>query len=319
MPQSIKSATITEMFPRVCIVGVGLLGGSFAAALRARGYRGHISGCGRRSMVDLVTKGLLDSEEESFANNQICNADLIYLAAPIGNIIEFLDSKSQLIKPGAIVTDAGSTKREIVAAAEKISNEATFVGGHPMAGSERTGAEYSDPQLFVGATYVLTYSKRANKDAISNLAQLVKFLDARPVLTDPETHDQMVALISQVPQLLATSLAAVAGSEPASESLFGLAGNGYRDMTRLAASKWSVWRDICRTNSDNMAVGLDKLIASLSDLRSALTNQDEKTISDSFDRANTAAEQLRQTKIKLFSPQDNFHHRVDTKSTENEN
>src|SRR6185369_8953178 len=105
MPQSLKSSAITEMFPRICIVGVGLLGGSFAAALRARGYRGHISGCGRRSMADLVSKGLLDSEEESFANNQTCDADLIYLAAPINNIIEFLKSKGHLIKPGAIVTD----------------------------------------------------------------------------------------------------------------------------------------------------------------------------------------------------------------------
>ena len=111
----------------------------------------------------------------------------------------------------------------------------------------------------------------------------------------------MVALISQIPQLLSTALAAQVGSDPASESLFGLAGNGYRDMTRLAASKWNVWGDICETNADNLADGLDKLIGSLSDLRSALKNQNEKAISDDFDRANTAAEQFRQTKVKLFS------------------
>jgi len=301
MPQPVKSTTITGMFPRICIVGVGLLGGSFAAALRARGYRGHISGCGRRSMADLVSKGLLDSEEESFANNQVCYADLIYLAAPINNIIEFLNSKGHLIKPGAIVTDAGSTKREIVAAGSKIATAATFIGAHPMAGSERTGPEYSNPQLFVGATYIITPTETTDKDAIAKLELLIRFLDAHPVILNPEDHDRMVALISQIPQLLSTALAAQVGSDPASESLFGLAGNGYRDMTRLAASKWSVWGDICETNADNLADGLDKLIGSLSDLRSALKNQNEKAISDYFDRANTAAEQLRQTKVKLFS------------------
>ena len=127
-------------------------------------------------MAALVAKGLLDSEEESFATDQICNADLIYLAAPINNIVEFLNSKGSLIKSGAIVTDAGSTKRDIVSAAEKIASGATFVGGHPMAGSERTGAEYSDPQLFVGATYIVTPTEGTDKKAVSKLDLLIRFL-----------------------------------------------------------------------------------------------------------------------------------------------
>ena len=301
MPQSIKSATITEMFPHICIVGVGLLGGSFAAALRARGYRGRISGCGRRSMQPLVEKGLLDSEEESFGKNEVCNADLIFLAAPINGIIDFLKSKGHLFKSGAIVTDAGSTKREIVAAAEKMADDAIFIGAHPMAGSERTGADYADAQLFVGSTYILTPTNKTENGAVRKLELLARFLDAHPVILNPEDHNRMVALISQMPQLLSTALAASVGNEADHEALFKLAGNGYRDMTRLAASQWSVWGDICQTNADNIANGLDKLIASLSDLRSALSKGNDEALSESFNEANEASAQLRQAKVKLFS------------------
>src|SRR5215472_9482912 len=148
MPKTINSSTITARFPHICIVGVGLLGGSFAAALRGRGYRGKLSGCDVRSLGPLVSRGLIDCEEESFARKEICGADLIYLSSPINSIVDFLKTNGHLIKPGAIVTDTGSTKREIVSASENLTNDAPFIGGHPMAGSEHAGAEYADAQLF---------------------------------------------------------------------------------------------------------------------------------------------------------------------------
>ncbi|HZS48691.1 MAG TPA: prephenate dehydrogenase/arogenate dehydrogenase family protein [Blastocatellia bacterium] len=315
MPQKINSSTITSRFPRICIVGVGLLGGSFAAALRARGYRGQLSGYDVRPLEPLISRGLIDNEEQSFDRNETCNADLIYLAAPINKIIEFLKTKGHLFKPGAIVTDTGSTKRAIVSAAEHVIKNATFVGGHPMAGSEHTGADYADAQLFSGATYILTPSAT---EQLSDLETLSRFLDAHPVILSPEDHDRMVALISQVPQLLSTALAANVGSESDHQILFNLAGNGYRDMTRLAASQWSVWGDICETNADNIAAGLEKLIASLTHLRTALSSGDGKTVSECFQQANESATLFRQTKIKPFSKQANFT-TENTESTEHGN
>src|SRR5262249_54950593 len=154
--------------------------------LRARGYRGKLSGCDLRPLEPLVSRGLIDCEEESFTRKEICAADLIYLSSPINHIIDFLKTNGHLIKPGAIVTDTGSTKRAIVSASENVTKNATFIGGHPMAGSEHAGAEYADAQLFVGCTYILTPANSSAAEPLSDLDTLIRFLDAHPVMLSPE-------------------------------------------------------------------------------------------------------------------------------------
>ncbi|HEY8458894.1 MAG TPA: prephenate dehydrogenase/arogenate dehydrogenase family protein, partial [Blastocatellia bacterium] len=144
-------------FNHVCVVGCGLIGGSFALALRRAGFTGRITACGgSRSPRLAVERGIVDAVEESFDRGEVCEADLIYLAAPIGGIIDFLRTSSDRVKPGAIVTDAGSTKVEICRVAERTLPPAvTFIGGHPMAGGENAGVQYARADLFENATYAL--------------------------------------------------------------------------------------------------------------------------------------------------------------------
>lgn len=287
-------------FKHVVIVGCGLLGGSFALALRRAGFTGKITACGgSRSPKLAVERGVADALELSFDRDEQCQADLIYLAAPIGAIIDFLKTKSVLAKPGAIITDAGSTKTEICRAArEALPAGVHFIGGHPMAGSENTGVEYARADLFDRATYALTPETTTDEIQIGRLKEIVESIGARVILTQPDEHDAAVALISHLPQLTATMLSGLLGAEhdgevTKRELAQRLAATGWRDMTRLGGSAWSVWRDICLTNQPNISAALGVLIGELQTLKEALDVRDFNQVKESFTKANTSVAEHR--------------------------
>ena len=287
-------------FKHVTIVGCGLLGGSFALALRRAGFTGRITACGgSRSPKLAVERGVADAIEESFDRDEQCQADLIYLAAPIGAIIDFLRTKSKLAKPGAIITDAGSTKTEICHVARKaLPAGVHFIGGHPMAGSENTGVEYARADLFDRATYALTPEATTDETQLGRLKEIVESIGARVVLTQPDEHDAAVALISHLPQLTATILSSLLGAEhdgeiARRELAQRLAATGWRDMTRLGGSAWSVWRDICLTNQPNISAALGVLIGELQNLKEALDVRDFNQVKESFTTANTSVAEHR--------------------------
>jgi prephenate dehydrogenase len=281
----------------VCIVGCGLIGGSFALAIRRAGYAGRITAYGgARSARIAVERGIVDAIEDGIERGATLDADLIYLAAPIGGIIDFLRTRSGQIKAGALLTDAGSTKADICRVArESLPRGIDFVGGHPMAGGEQVGVEYARADLFDRATYALMIEE--GNDRFNRLAPIIEALGARVVLTDPDSHDAAVALISHLPQLVASALAASLGSVDEAverELAQRLAASGWRDMTRLAASSWSVWRDICLTNQSNIADALGRLIAELQSLKDAVDTRDFNQVRELFIAANHAiAEQRR--------------------------
>ena len=287
-------------FKHVTIVGCGLLGGSFALALRRAGFTGRITACGgSRSPKLAVERGVADAIEESFDRDEQCQADLIYLAAPIGAIIDFLKTKAHLAKPGALITDAGSTKTEIChVAREALPAGVHFIGGHPMAGSENTGVEYARADLFDRATYALTPEATTDETQLGRLKEIVESIGARVVLTQPDEHDAAVALISHLPQLTATILSSLLGAEhdgeiARRELAQRLAATGWRDMTRLGGSAWSVWRDICLTNQPNISAALGVLISELQNLKEALDVRDFNQVKESFTTANTSVAEHR--------------------------
>ena len=287
-------------FKHVAIVGCGLLGGSFALALRRAGFTGRITACGgSRSPKLAVERGVADAIEESFDRDEQCQADLIYLAAPIGAIIDFLKTKAHLAKPGALITDAGSTKTEIChVAREALPAGVHFIGGHPMAGSENTGVEYARADLFDRATYALTPEATTDETQLGRLKEIVESIGARVVLTQPDEHDAAVALISHLPQLTATILSSLLGAEhdgeiARRELAQRLAATGWRDMTRLGGSAWSVWRDICLTNQPNISAALGVLIGELQNLKEALDVRDFNQVKESFTTANTSVAEHR--------------------------
>lgn len=298
-------------FKHVCIAGCGLIGGSFALALRRAGFTGRITACGgKRSPKLAVERGVADAVEESFDHGEVCEADLIYLASPIGAIIDFLRTKSSQIKPDAIVTDAGSTKVEICRVArESLPAGVTFIGGHPMAGSEHTGVEYARADLFDRATYALVVEKMLEQGIdearFNQFKTVVEQIGARVLLAEPEAHDAAVALISHLPQLAASALASLLGAERDGEVADRelaqrLAANGWRDMTRLGASAWSVWRDICLTNQPNISNALGSLIAELQSLKDAMDARDFNRARELFAEANSSVAEQRARHYSRF-------------------
>ncbi|NOT62849.1 MAG: prephenate dehydrogenase/arogenate dehydrogenase family protein [Acidobacteria bacterium] len=294
-------------FKHVTIVGCGLLGGSFALALRRSGFTGRITACGgKRSPQLAVERGVADALETSFDTNQPCEADLVFLAAPISGILDFLKTKGHLLKAGALVTDAGSTKAEICRAAQiALPAHVAFIGGHPMAGKEHTGVEYSDAHLFERATWALMEEHRATDEQFKRLRNLIVSFGARALVTTPERHDAAVALISHLPQLVASTLAILLdgkhdGSVAERALAQQLTATGWRDMTRLAGSSFSVWRDIVMTNQPNVTQALSLLIAELQNLQEALAQRDYNAVQDLFKAANRSVEEHRAIRLNAF-------------------
>jgi prephenate dehydrogenase len=290
-----------QSLKQITIVGCGLLGGSFALALRRAGFTGKITACGGTRGAKLaVEMGFVNSYEESFERDALCQADLIFLAAPISAILDFLKTKTPNIKYGAIVTDAGSTKVEICrVAGETIPKEISFIGGHPMAGSEQTGVEYSRADLFDGATWALMENASPDPEKFGQLQKIISSIGAKPLITEPEKHDAAVALISHFPQIL-SSILAITLKDGDDELARNLAATGWRDMTRLAGSSWSVWRDIVMTNDANVREAVDGMISQLQQVKEALEQRDFNQVRELFEAANASVEKQRKVRYRLF-------------------
>jgi prephenate dehydrogenase len=281
------------LFNHLAIVGVGLIGGSFAMAVRRAGLANRITGWGgKHSLAIALEQGVIDGVEERFDRGEVSTADLVYLAAPVNGILDFLRTRGELLKSGAIVTDAGSTKREICrTAAESLPRSVHFVGGHPMAGSHQVGVEFARPDLFDQAAYALVKSSQESRE-FSVIVEVVRAIGARPVITTAELHDRVTARISHLPQMLSTALALVTAEAVDPEST-QLSGRGLSDMTRLAQSAWSIWNDICDTNADEIEAALADVVRKMELLRMAVASGDSATLAEAFQKANAFSRQLR--------------------------
>lgn len=264
-----------------------MIGGSFGLAARRAGLADRITGCGREGdLRTAVSLGIIDEVEPSIVAGSMCQADLIYLAAPVRGIIDFIVNRGSLVKPGAIVTDAGSTKREICRAARKsLSPEVSFVGGHPMAGSHLAGVSQAREDLFEDAPYAIAVDGESTRGAKEVVTEVVKAIGARPVFLTAEDHDSEVARVSHTPQLLSIALAN-ACLKYGDRAGIRLAGRGLGEMTRLALSRWSVWKDICETNRDEIVTALGELAGEIETLREALSDSRFSTLAGAFEEAN---------------------------------
>lgn len=221
---------------------------------------------------------MIDEVDQAFASEGVSSSDLIYLAMPVGEIIEFLRERGHQIKPGAVITDAGSTKVEICRAARLHLMEAQqFVGGHPVAGSHLRGLAHARNNLFAGAPYVLATDGDQNEGhAHTALKETLDLFCARVISMTAVEHDRAMALVSHLPQIVSSALAAVIKDRPDADALINLSGAGYRDMTRLASSSWSMWGDILATNSTETVTALDALVGKLTAVRDELRGCSER-------------------------------------------
>jgi prephenate dehydrogenase len=266
-------------FRRVAVIGTGLIGGSFALALRRHYPDTIVVGWDKPTELRrALERGAIHEAIPDLAL-AVAGTDLIYVALPVGHSIELLPEIARLAPPNALVTDACSTKRSICIVAEGSFHDAGahFLGGHPMAGKEISGIDAADANLFRGSKYALiraSTKEKTNRDREARVAAfvgLIEKLEAEPVWLDAESHDRAAAVISHLPQLLSVALAGVVRNQTDETGLpVTLAGRGLRDALRLAGSPYSVWRDIILTNSDNLERVLDQMIQSLEQVRSDL-------------------------------------------------
>lgn len=258
-------------FKKIAIIGLGLIGGSVGLALKRKGVGSEIIGVDQEAIVARAQEiGAIDRGfDKGLLAKGVGQADLVIVAVPIGEILSLIPHIAAMVKPGALVTDVGSTKRKIMGLAQRVFPPGKyFLGGHPMAGSERSGIEAADPFLFENTIYVLSPSGKLPEKIIDDYAQLLERIGAKVVLMDALTHDQIAAGVSHLPQLLAVALVNLIGRLNDQNPFYlKMAAGGFRDMTRIASSPFELWEDICETNQQEIIRFINLFIEELSSLR----------------------------------------------------
>jgi prephenate dehydrogenase len=287
------------MFETVAVVGVGLIGGSLGLAVRQRRLARRVIAVARRpeTVRRAVELGVADEGNSDLAAGA-GEADLVVLCAPVLSMSALAERMAPHLKPGALVTDVGSTKAVLAREMpRRLRPDTPFVGGHPMAGSEKTGVEAAQADLFEGACYLLTPTVETPATAVERLERWVRALGAVPVRLEPEAHDRAVAGISHLPHVAAAALASAVGAEPATggaelETLRQLIAGGFRSTTRIAASSPEMWRDICLTNRTALLAALTQFDTELARFRQALEAEDGAALLEAFERARRCREEL---------------------------
>lgn len=279
--------SFSAQFGTVAIIGVGLIGGSLGMALKARRLAAHVVGIGRRPerVEHAVRLGAIDRATTD-VHGGLADADVVVLCTTVGSILETLPDVLQSVKPGAVVTDVGSTKAQIVARA---GGDARFVGSHPMAGSERTGVEAATPLLFQEATWALTPTEATDPRALQTVRALAQEVGAATLVLPPETHDALVAVTSHLPHVLASALMRQASDVRAqTPDIQRLAAGSFADMTRVAAASPDIWRDVCLSNRAAVLAALSAFRGQLDTLQAAVEAADPAAI-EAFFAAGAAA------------------------------
>ena len=273
--------TVAAPFERIAVVGFGLIGASLALAVRQLWPGVLIVAVDRKDVIETAMRmHAADVGGDDLV--MAADAQLVVLAAPVLANVRMLGELADVVGGDAVVTDVGSTKRDVVRAAQALPGRLPFIGGHPLAGAAIGGIEAARPDLFAGRPWVLTPTDASRAQATERVSALIEAVGARIQLMTPEAHDSLVAYLSHLPQLAASALMQLVGDRTGHDGL-ALAGRGLRDTTRLASSPADIWRDITASNPDNISRAIDDLIAILQRLKPASGNPD--ALQETFDAA----------------------------------
>src|SRR3954453_4806344 len=260
------------IFQRIGIVGLGLIGGSIALAARELWPASLVVAVDNKDVLETAMRlHAIDVAADDLI--VLAEVDLVILAAPVRQNRAILDQLDEYVRQPAVVTDTGSTKREIVKAAASLPPRVTFIGGGPPGGAAAGGLEPARTDLFRGRPWLFTPATDAAGDALEKLLEFARALGAEPRVIGVNAHDRLLAYLSHLPQLTASALMQVVGAEVGADGL-ALAGRGLLDTTRLASSPAEIWKDIAATNADEIGPALDTFIALLQELRAELTSGD---------------------------------------------
>jgi len=274
---------------QITIIGTGLIGGSFGLALKKRRFAGRIVGCDRAPVLKQARdKGTID-EGHTNPVDAVRGSQVVLLAVPVGAIVELIGRLGPVLSPKTLLTDVGSTKAEVLARATAAFGKDVgrrYLAGHPMAGKEQSGVEGADPDLFQGAVWFVTPApgQKVFGGASGEFLEWVEAVGAGVASMDADAHDQLCAWISHLPQMISTALAATLVDEYGEDApLLETGGRALREMTRISASPYSMWRDVALTNKKNIRHALLKLEQRLAHIRE---NLDTRELALEFERAH---------------------------------
>jgi len=276
---------------RLSIIGVGLIGGSLARALRRAGAVQHITGIGRgrENLERAVELGVVDAYSQDIAAG-VKHADMVVVAVPMGMYDQVFEAMAGHVKQGCIISDAGSTKQHAIAAAKRhLPNPALFIPAHPIAGTEQSGVEASFADLYIGRRCILTPGVGTDTAALAQVENIWKAAGSLVELMDAATHDDLLAGVSHLPHIAAFALVnAVRREKTEAIDPFAFAAGGFRDFTRIASSSPQMWRDIAQCNREPLLKKIDALQTELGRLRAALDKQDGEALLQEFSEAKAA-------------------------------
>lgn len=279
------------MIKRLCVIGVGLIGGSLARALREAGYVGEIVGSSRRveHLQEAVDLGVIDR----FDTDPACaveGADMVLVSVPLGVMGQVFKTISGALAPGAVVTDGGSAKASVVqdVTAAIGTMPDWFVPGHPIAGTEKSGVAASFAGLYRGRRVILTPLEQTSPEATTRVRAMWEAAGAQVNEMSVEHHDEVLAATSHLPHMLAFALVESLARLAEQREIFEYAAGGFRDFTRIASSDPVMWRDICLANRDALLAMLDRFTADLDGLRAAVDRRDDETLLRIFSEAKVA-------------------------------
>ncbi|MFQ5951916.1 MAG: prephenate dehydrogenase [Candidatus Omnitrophota bacterium] len=263
-------------YKKIVIIGTGLIGGSIGKALLEKGLAEEVIGvCRRQSSLDralkekAVSSGFVNSYEEALPG-----AEIIFIATPVHTIKEVFEKMAGAVTAGTIVTDVGSSKKEIVEFARRFKDKFSFVGGHPLAGSEKTGVESSNADLFEDSVCILTPTAETRGEDVKKLKELWESIGATVGIISPEKHDENLAFSSHLPHAVAYALAGARDKEIPKEMF----ATGFKDTTRIASSDAMLWSDIFVSNRDNVLKAIERFKKALSEIESAIKGNKEEDL-----------------------------------------
>jgi len=286
---------------KIAIIGLGLIGGSLGLSLKCGTPDLKIIGIDREEIINkAIIRGAVDGGTDCLQEG-VKDADIVIIATPVKVILNLLPKIKPFLKKDCLVTDTGSTKVEILAEAEKaFSNKVDFIGGHPIAGLEKGGIEHATPALFRKKPYLVTPKKGNNVTANQKLSSLINHIGAWEMEIDSQEHDQIVALISHLPHLIAVIMANMFGlwaKEKNKKDYFKINGNAFQDMTRVATSPFNIWRDIYETNTEYTIYFLEQLEKWLAKTKEKIARNPSE-LEEDFEMAKSFKEKMLNIKVK---------------------
>jgi prephenate dehydrogenase len=279
------------LIKKLTIIGVGLIGGSLARALRAKGEVGEVVGCGRgkANLEKAVELGVIDSYSHDIAE-AVEGADMIFLAVPLGAMRDTFAAMQGHLMQGATITDGGSSKGSVVEDCRAVfgGDLPEFVPGHPIAGTENSGVEASFPELYQNRRVILTPTETTSSDAVLRVSKMWELCGSDVTMMSVEHHDEVLAATSHLPHMLAFALVDSLSRMKENDEIFRYAAGGFRDFTRIASSSPVMWRDICIANREALGTIMESYIQDMKELAETVSNGEGERLLEIFERAKAS-------------------------------